>query len=81
MAVIHEGEPSYTFTLEQLTDPEALAHFQKTQEEMEQYFNIMDKNSDGLVDGEEACRYWVGDHEILCGKFAPEYQSHWLHMV
>ena len=81
MAVIHDGEPSYTFTLADVTNDDALAHFETTQEEMEQYFNIIDKNSDGLVDGEEACRFWVGDADILCGKFAPEYEGHWLHMV
>ena len=40
MAVIHDGEPSYTFTLADVTNDDALAHFETTQEEMEQYFNI-----------------------------------------
>jgi len=41
----------------------------------------MDTNNDGVVNGEEACRAWIGDYDILCTKFAPEYSSNWLNLI
>ena len=81
MAAIHNGNPSYTFSLNDIDNDEARAHFGETREELERVFNLADTNNDGLVDGEEACRLWVGDADILCSKFKPEYKEHWLTMI
>ena len=81
MAVIHDDTPSYTFSLADIDNDEARAHFEATQEELERVFHTIDTNNDGLVDGEEACRFWVGDADIFCLKFAPENSSHWLDLI
>ena len=81
MAAIHDDTPSYTFSFADIDNDEARAHFGETREELERVFNLIDTNNDGLVDGEEACRFWVGDSDLMCGKFAPEYSDNWLGMI
>ena len=81
MAAIHDGTPSYTFSLADIDNDEARAHFGKTQEELERFFNLVDTNNDGLVDGEEACRFWIGDADIMCDHFSPENSDVWLSTV
>ena len=81
MAAIHNGNPSYTFSLADMVDDEAIAHFGETREELERVFNLIDTNNDGLVDGEEACRFWIGDADIMCGHFSPENSDEWLSMI
>ena len=81
MAAIHDDTPRYTFSLADIDNDEARAHFGETREELERVFNLADTNNDGLVDGEEACRLWVGDSDLMCSKFAPEHSDNWLGMI
>ena len=37
-----------------------------TQVELDAFFAEMDKNGDGQVNKQEACRYFIGDHEYFC---------------
>ena len=64
-------EPSYSVTLADVSDkPEILPVLGvEDQIELAELFTTMDKNGDGIVNGEEACRYYVADYDFWCKKF------------
>ena len=85
MATVHDqetNEPSYYFDLDEIIESEEdLAHYGETREELTRVFHLIDTDNDGLVNGEEACRHWVGDSDLLCARFAPENEQYWLDMI
>lgn len=83
MEAVDEGSDArYSFTLQDVSDDEAIAAFGvKNLEEMEELFKKLDKNGDGEVNGEEACRYYIHDSDFMCQKFAPENHQHWIYWI
>ena len=81
MNAIHDGEASYTFTLADVSNDRARTHLKLTQADLEKFFNRIDLNNDGEVDGEEACRAWTGGWGFRCDKWAPGHSSDWIAMV
>ena len=47
-------------------------------DELTELFKLIDKNSDGVIDGTEACRYYVADYDFICEKFdhKPTWMAH-----
>ena len=73
MEAYHDDVADYSFTLADISNEESMDHLEiESLDELDDLFKSMDKNGDGQVDGEEACRYYVQDSDFMCGKFSPD---------
>ena len=74
-------ESSYSVTLADISDKPAILPILGVDDQIElaELFTTMDKNGDGILNGEEACRYYVADYDYWCKQF--ENPDRWAGMV
>ena len=62
---------SYTATLADVSNPDAMAVLGvDSQTELEALFAEIDLNKDGHINGDEACRHYIANHDFMCDHFS-----------